>query len=114
MPKRHVSLREVGMRRTPAVIGAAALVAMAASGAHAGKRDDTLNLAWRAEIENYDQYFNTVREGIVFAREVWDTLVDRDPVSGEYKPLLAKSYRWADPLTLDFELREGFVFHDGA
>jgi peptide/nickel transport system substrate-binding protein len=102
------------MRRTLAGLGSAALVALAASGAHAGKRDDTLNIAWYTQIENYDQYFNTVREGIVFAREVWDTLVDRDPVSGEYKPLLATSFRWADPLTLEFELRDGVVFHDGA
>ncbi|HZS84314.1 MAG TPA: ABC transporter substrate-binding protein [Stellaceae bacterium] len=92
---------------------AAVALGLIAPAAQAGKPDDTLNLAWSAQIENYDQYFNTVREGIVFAREIWDNLVDRDPRTGEYKPLLAKSYRWVDPLTLDFALRQGISFHDG-
>ncbi len=89
------------------------VLGLLAPAAQAGKADDTLNIAWLQQIENYDQYFNTVREGIVFAREVWDTLIDRDPQTGEYKALLAQSYRWVDPLTLDFALRQGVVFHDG-
>src|SRR5437868_12541919 len=97
--------------------GSAALVlsviVVSGAPAEAGKANDTLNIALPKAVENYDQYFNTAREGIVFARQVWDTLLDRDPKTGEYKPLLAKSYRWVDPVTLDFALREGIVFHDG-
>jgi peptide/nickel transport system substrate-binding protein len=100
--------------RILAWLGGAAALVLATLPAEAGKSDDTLNIALNKAIENYDQYFNTAREGIVFARQVWDNLLDRDPRSGEYKPLLAKSYRWVDPLTLDFELREGIVFHNGA
>jgi peptide/nickel transport system substrate-binding protein len=99
--------------RILAWLGAAALV-LATLPAEAGKSNDTLNIALSKAIENYDQYFNTAREGIVFARQVWDTLLDRDTRTGEYKPLLAQSYRWVDPLTLDFTLREGIVFHNGA
>src|SRR5258708_8381202 len=94
-----------------ALLGGIAL-ALAAGAAQAGKQDDTLYISWSPQIENYDQYFNSVREGRVFDREVWPSLVDRDPKTGEYKPLLATSYRWVDPLTLDFELRQGIVFHD--
>jgi peptide/nickel transport system substrate-binding protein len=96
-------------------IAAFVLSSIAVSGgpAEAGKADDTLNIALPKAVENYDQYFNTAREGIVFARQVWDTLLDHDPKTGEYKPLLAKSYRWVDPVTLDFELRQGILFHDG-
>src|SRR5471032_2260145 len=101
------------LMRILAWLGAIAAVALAAMPAQAGKSTDTLNIALSKAIENYDQYFNTAREGIVFARQVWDTLLDRDPRSGEYKPLLAKSFRWVDPLTMEFELREGIVFHDG-
>src|SRR5882757_4279041 len=105
------------MRHLARLGGIAALVLSAivvSSGpAEAGKSNDTLNIALPKAIENYDQYFNTAREGIVFARQVWDTLLDRDPKTGEYKPLLAKSFRWVDPLTMEFELREGIVFHDG-
>jgi peptide/nickel transport system substrate-binding protein len=100
--------------RILAWLGGAAALVLATLPAEASKSDDTLNIALNKAIENYDQYFNTAREGIVFARQVWDNLLDRDPRSGEYKPLLAKSYRWVDPLTLDFELREGIVFHNGA
>lgn len=100
--------------RIVAWLGGAAALVLATLPAEAGKSDDTLNIALNKAIENYDQYFNTAREGIVFARQVWDNLLDRDPGTGEYKPLLAKSYRWVDPLTLDFELREGIVFHNGA
>src|SRR6266851_4724984 len=109
--------RELGrgvLMRILAWLGGMAAVVVASIPAQAGKSNDTLNIALTRAVENYDQYFNTAREGIVFARQVWDTLIDRDPETGEYKPLLAKSFRWADPLTLDFELREGIVFHDGA
>jgi peptide/nickel transport system substrate-binding protein len=100
--------------RILAWLGGAAALVLATLPAEAGKSNDTLNIALSKAIENYDQYFNTAREGIVFARQVWDNLLDRDPRTGEYKPLLAKSYRWVDPLTLDFTLREGVVFHNGA
>jgi len=100
--------------RILAWLGGAAALVLATLPAEAGKSNDTLNIALSKAIENYDQYFNTAREGIVFARQVWDTLLDRDPRTGEYKPLLAQSYRWVDPLTLDFTLREGIVFHNGA
>jgi peptide/nickel transport system substrate-binding protein len=100
--------------RILAWLGGAAALVLATLPAEAGKSTDTLNIALSKAIENYDQYFNTAREGIVFARQVWDTLLDRDPRTGEYKPLLAQSYRWVDPLTLDFTLREGIVFHNGA
>jgi peptide/nickel transport system substrate-binding protein len=100
--------------RILAWLGGAAALVLATLPAEAGKSNDTLNIALSKAIENYDQYFNTAREGIVFARQVWDTLLDRDTRTGEYKPLLAQSYRWVDPLTLDFTLREGIVFHNGA
>src|SRR5205085_382471 len=102
------------MERALILLCGIALAAVAATPAQAGKRDDTLNLTWIQQIENYDQYFNTVREGIVFAREVWDTLIDRDPKTGAYRPLLAKSFRWVDPTTLEVELRQGITFHDGS
>jgi peptide/nickel transport system substrate-binding protein len=100
--------------RILAWLGGAAALVLATLPAEAGKSNDTLNIALSKAIENYDQYFNTAREGIVFARQDWDTQLDRDPRTGEYKPLLAQSYRWVDPLTLDFTLREGIVFHNGA
>jgi peptide/nickel transport system substrate-binding protein len=79
----------------------------------AGKKDDTLNIATTKELENADRYFNTAREGIIFARHVYDNLLYRDPKTYEYKPLLAKSFNWVDDTTLAIELRQGVKFHNG-
>ena len=81
--------------------------------AWAGKKNDTLNIAFTKELETLDRYFNTAREGIVFARHVYDNLLYRDPKTFEYKPLLAKSYKWIDNTTLEIVLRKGVKFHDG-
>mgnify|MGYP003573985223 CR=1 FL=1 len=79
----------------------------------AGKKDDTLNIATTKELESVDRYFNTAREGIIFARQVYDNLLYRDPKTYEYKPLLAKSFQWVDDTTMAIELRQGVKFHNG-
>jgi len=79
----------------------------------AGKKDDTLNIATERELESVDRYFNSAREGIIFARHVYDNLLYRDPKTYEYKPLLAKSYQWVDDTTMAIELRQGVKFHNG-
>lgn len=98
------------------VVGLIALMALAflSSPAWAGKKDDTLNIATTKELENADRYFNTAREGIIFARHVYDNLLYRDPKTYEYKPLLAKSFNWVDDTTMAIELRQGVKFHNGA
>lgn len=92
---------------------AATLLASATLPAVAQKSQDTLRLVWRNPIANVDQYFNNQREGILFARMVWDNLVERDPVTFEIKPALATAWKWVDAKTLDFEIRQGVRFHDG-
>lgn len=88
-------------------------LAIAAAPLLAGKKDDTLRWASDREVENVDAYYNSAREGILIARHTWDTLLDRDVKTGEYKPLLAKSIRWVNDTTIDAELREGITFHNG-
>src|SRR5271154_6307698 len=95
-----------------AVAGVLAL-AFGAGAAQAGKSDDTLNIAWDQPLDNVDAYFNTNREGILFARMVWDNLIERDPARFEYQPALGTAGRWVDDLTLDFELRHGVKFTNG-
>lgn len=92
-----------------------ALTLLASVGsAHAGKSDDTLNIAFTKELENVDGYFNSSREGVIMQRTVWDSLLYRDPKTGEYKGNLATSWKWVDDVTLDFDLRKGVKFHNGA
>ena len=97
------------------VCGLIALMAIAFlfSPAWAGKKDDTLNISLEKEMENVDRYFNTAREGIVFARHVYDNLLWRDPETYEYKGLLAKTFAWDGDNALVIELRQGVKFHNG-
>ncbi|HYD65136.1 ABC transporter substrate-binding protein [Azospirillum sp.] len=84
-----------------------------AAPAHAGKADDTLNIAWAGELPTLDRYFNVLREGELVARLVFDSLLTVDPKTFEYQPLLASSYRFVDNRTIEFELRRGVRFHNG-
>jgi peptide/nickel transport system substrate-binding protein len=81
--------------------------------AFADKSSNTLNFAWTKELETLDRYFNTAREGMIVSRHVYDDLIYRDPQTWEYKPLLATSWKWIDPTTMELELRRGVVFHNG-
>lgn len=92
------------------LLGAAAL---SPAPAQAGKADDTLTFALEQEVEAVNFYQSTSRDGVILGRLIWDTLIYRDPISGEYKPGLATSWTWVDPTTIDFELREGVTFHNG-
>jgi peptide/nickel transport system substrate-binding protein len=93
-----------------AIVAAAAL---AAAPALAGKKNDTL--VWVTDRENpiADPYYINTRELVIIGHHVWDTLVITDPKSGEIQPLLATSWKWIDPTTLEFELRRGVTFHTG-
>jgi len=103
------------MLRIGLVLLTAAALALTAFApqARAGKKDDTLRFASDLEAENVDAYYNNVREGIVLARLIWDQLIWRNPVTGEYKGMLAKSWKWTNPTTIDVELRQGIKFHNG-
>lgn len=93
--------------------GALAAALVAAAPAWAGKKNDTLNMAYDQAPESVDPYFNNVRIGVILTANVWDTLLYRDPVTHEYKGQLAKSWRQVDDKTLEFELRQGVKFHNG-
>ncbi len=79
----------------------------------AGKKNDTLNIAWEKKLETLDRYYNASREGMIVARLIFDSLIYRDPETYKYKPLLAKSFEWINSVTLEMELREGINFHNG-
>ena len=89
-------------------------ILLAAFPAHAQKSEDTLRIAWRDAIADVDPYRNTLRTGLVLAHHAWDTLIYRDPETLQLKPLLATTWRYVDPMTLEFELRPGITFHDGS
>jgi peptide/nickel transport system substrate-binding protein len=101
---------------TTALAGAllAASFALAPVPALAGKADDTLNAAFALEPEALDTYKIAGREGLILARHIYDGLLYKDLDTGEIKPALAKAWRFVDPTTMEFDLREGVTFHNGA
>src|SRR5215467_5985340 len=80
----------------------------------AGKRDNSVRFVEEQSVDSLDPYFNNVRIGVILAHHIWDTLVYRDPTTGEYKGELATSWKWIDDTTLELELRKGVKFHNGA
>lgn len=103
--------KEKKMKRLALSLAAAAC--LLTGSAQAGPKDNSLNIAWGGELATLDRYYNTLREGIIVGRLVWDSLLFKDPETLEFKPLLAKSYSFVDNTTIDFELREDVTFHNG-
>jgi peptide/nickel transport system substrate-binding protein len=102
------------MRSFLKVAGVAGFALFASlSGAIAQKASNTIRFAYDQVPENIDPFFNNVRIGVIIGQHVWDTLIYRDPTSGEYKGQLATAWKWVDDKTLEFDLREGVKFHNG-
>jgi len=96
-----------------AALGAAMAMMVASHGAQAGKADDTVVWATASEIDTVDLYYQNLREVVIIAHQVCDTLMHRNSKTNEYEPLLATSYKWVNDVTLDFTLRKGVKFHNG-
>ncbi|MBJ3776998.1 ABC transporter substrate-binding protein [Acuticoccus mangrovi] len=97
-----------------AALLAAAAISFTAPAAFAGKADDTLNAAFAAEPEPLDSYKIAGRQGLILARHVYDGLLYKDLDTGEIVPALAESWERTGPLTMEFTLRKGVKFHNGA
>lgn len=89
-------------------------VAAGAAEAMAGKKDNSVRMAYDQVVENVDPYFNSVRIGVILGQHIWDTLIYRDPKTGQYKGQLATDWTWIDGKTLELNLRRGVKFHDGS
>jgi peptide/nickel transport system substrate-binding protein len=97
------------------LLAATAMAAGAtATPALAAKRDNSIRVASYQVVDIIDPYFNTSLTGNIIGHQIWDTLVIRDPKTGEHKGGLAASWTRLDDRTIEFTLREGVKFHDGA
>lgn len=52
-------------------------------------------------------------DGHPILRNIFEALLNRDPVTNELVGELAESWEWVDERTMRFTLREGVVFHNG-
>lgn len=102
------------MKRIIGGLSIAAVAGLAFSTAGwAGKANDTLVWSTDRETTVVDPYYNNTRELVILGQSVWDMLVFLNLDTGEFEPLLATSYEWIDNQTLEFELRDDVVFHNG-
>lgn len=99
--------------RRIAILAATASLALCGP-ALAGKADNTLNVAFAAEPEPLDSYKIAGRQGLILARHIYDGLLYKDLDTGEIMPALAESWEYVDDLTMEFTLRKGVTFHNGA
>ncbi len=96
-----------------AALAVVASMALPATPALANKADDTLVWSTSRELAFTLPYFVTSREQLILESLTHDTLVYRTPQSGEYQPLLARSWRFLDPTTIEFALRDDVTFSNG-
>lgn len=92
--------------------GIAALFALQAP-ALADKSDDTVVWSTASQVDTADLYYQALREVVITALNMCDSLVHLNPITHEYQPLLAESYKWTDDHTLDVKLRQGIKFWNG-
>lgn len=89
------------------------LLALAAAPVAADKAGNSVRFLAYTTLDSADPYFTNARLGVIVAESVWDTLVYRNPSTGEYEGNLATAWRWIDATTLELDLREGVRFHSG-
>jgi len=94
--------------------GALACTLLSSQPALAGKSDNTLNVAFAAEPEALDTYKIAGRQGLILSRHIYDGLLYKKLDTGEIVPALAESWRFIDDMTMEFVLRKGVKFHNGA
>ena len=96
-------------------LGSVAICAGLAFGnpAAAGPQDDTLRAAIAGEILNLDYLYTTRREYIVIAQMTDATLFNMNPATQAIEPGVALSYDFVDDMTIDVQLRDDVLFHDG-
>ncbi len=95
------------------VIAFSSLASACLAPARADKAANSIRFAVDQAPESIDPFFNNVRIGVILGQHVWDTLIYRDPNTGEYKGQLATAWKWVDDTTLEIELRQGVKFHNG-
>lgn len=74
----------------------------------------TLKVALPKKVVSLDPTGGAALEGLTYSRNIYSTLVTRDPATGEYKPSLATKWETPDANTWVFTLRTDVKWHDGS
>lgn len=88
----------------------------AAGGQEGAAIKDTIKIALAYDITSLDPQVGKEMRACVISQQIFDTLVEWDPVKGigsEIQPCLATSWEYLSDTEVQFTLREGVKFHDG-
>src|SRR5438105_1527173 len=83
-----------------------------AASAPAAQAPNSLVIDTTAEAESLDPAIVAQASGYSIISSIFDNLVERD-YSGALVPVLAESWSFPDPNTIEFKLRQGVAFHNG-
>ncbi|MGV0804632.1 ABC transporter substrate-binding protein [Mycolicibacterium setense] len=106
-----------GLAAPAAALAACALTAgcTVANTAHGGYDPDTLRIVISQEPPTLEPCESSLTStGIVVRSNITEPLIERDPDSGDLKPLLSTGWRQTAPDQWTFDIRKGVVFSDGA
>src|SRR6187401_232858 len=101
------------MRYTATALALLAALALIPAPASAQKSQDTLRIAVSDWFGVLDPFWFPLDEAGQFFRTTHETLIAFDERERKCVPRLAKSWTRVDPRTIDFELRDDVVFHNG-
>ena len=87
-------------------------ILLAVSPLQAAKKD-TLVIGFNDVFSTLDHYQSTLRATIQLGYMVWDSLITRNPDTGEIIPGLARSWKVINPTTWEFKMQPGVKFHNG-
>lgn len=83
------------------------------TGTEEENKRDTLNYGLNQEPAKLDPQSDTLLVTMLACKQIYDTLLVKDDVTGEIKANLATEWEWVDELTLHMTLRDDVYFHNG-
>jgi peptide/nickel transport system substrate-binding protein len=81
--------------------------------AHAQKAQDTVRIAIIDTFSVLDEFHHATDESGQFDRAIYQPLISYDEYKKQWVNILTKSFKRVDNKTLEFDLREDVVFHNG-
>ena len=85
-----------------------------AAGNVQGKKDyETLVYAMNTEPARLDPQNDALLNTMLVNKQIYNTLVVKDPITGDIAPSLATSWKWVNDKTLLLTLRDDVYFHNG-
>lgn len=96
------------------LVGAATRVSLAPTAAQESAPEGKIVISLAAEPASLESWYAYSTIGLAPLRNIFEALLNRDPVSNELVGELAESWEWLDDSSIEFTLRPNVTFHDGS